>query len=67
MPLTDSASCAGVPVLLPRQCFRWELKPSDPLTLASAAILLAGIALAASYFAARRAAGLDPMLALRDE
>ncbi|HXS97222.1 MAG TPA: hypothetical protein VN736_21645 [Candidatus Limnocylindrales bacterium] len=43
------------------------LKPSDPMTIASAAILLAGIALAASYFPARRAAGLDPMLALRDE
>jgi len=37
------------------------------MTIASAAILLAGIALAASYFPARRAAGLDPMLALRDE
>jgi len=45
----------------------YGLKPYDPVTLAAAALLLAAIALAASYFPARRAAALDPMLALRDE
>jgi len=43
------------------------LKPGDPLTIALAMVLLAGVAAAASYIPARRAAGLDPMSALRDE
>ena len=45
----------------------YGLKPYDPLSLAAASLLLAGIALAASYIPARRAAGLEPMSALRDE
>ena len=43
------------------------LKPYDPVSLLTAAALLAAISLAASYFPARRAAALDPMIALRDE
>jgi ABC-type antimicrobial peptide transport system permease subunit len=43
------------------------LKPYDPVSLFTAAALLAAIALAASYIPARRAAALDPMIALRDE
>jgi len=43
------------------------LKPYDPASLLTAAALLAGISLAASYLPARRAAALDPMIALRDE
>ncbi|MGA2742780.1 MAG: FtsX-like permease family protein [Bryobacteraceae bacterium] len=43
------------------------LKPYDPLTLVGAAVLLAGIATAASFVPARRASNLDPMAALRDE
>jgi putative ABC transport system permease protein len=43
------------------------LKPRDPFTLALAALILAGIGLAASFMPARRASRLDPMTALRYE
>ena len=43
------------------------LKPYDPLTLALAAVLLALVALAASYLPALRASRLNPTEALREE
>lgn len=43
------------------------LKASDPLTLVLAVIILVTIGLTASFVPARRAARLDPMVALRDE
>jgi ABC-type antimicrobial peptide transport system permease subunit len=43
------------------------LTPHDPTTLAVAAAALALAAVGASYLPARRAARLDPMLALREE
>jgi ABC-type antimicrobial peptide transport system permease subunit len=43
------------------------LEPSDPSTLAMAIGCLAVVAVAASYLPARRAARLDPMIALREE
>ncbi|HEV1287585.1 MAG TPA: ABC transporter permease [Bryobacteraceae bacterium] len=43
------------------------LKPYDPATLAFAVAALALVAIVASYIPARRAAGVDPMVALREE
>ena len=43
------------------------LAPTDPVTIVQAAALLAGIAAAAAWFPARRAARVDPLTALRNE
>ena len=45
----------------------YGVTPTDPVTLASVFVLLAGASLLASYLPARRAASTDPMVVLRTE
>jgi ABC-type antimicrobial peptide transport system permease subunit len=45
----------------------YGLKPHDPVTLTIAVVALSAVAAGASFLPALRAAGLDPMVALREE
>ncbi len=45
----------------------YQVSPRDPELLAAAALLLGGVGLAASFLPARRAVGMNPLDALRDE
>jgi predicted permease len=49
------------------QTLLFDIKPTDPLTFGTLTILLAGVALLASFIPARRASRIDPLLALRHE
>jgi putative ABC transport system permease protein len=43
-----------------------EVSPTDPLTFSLVAVILAAVALLGSWLPARRAAAVDPVIALRD-
>ncbi len=57
------AGSAGLTRLLAGMLY--EVRPLDPLVLGSVSLLLAAVALLASYLPARRAARIDPISALR--
>ena len=45
----------------------FELAPTDPLTIAQAVVVLVSVAAFAGYLPARRAARVNPLVALQDE
>jgi len=49
------------------QTLLFDTKPTDPLTFGTLTVLLAGVALLASFIPARRASRVDPSVALRHE
>jgi len=59
-----AGACAATRVV---RSLLYDVRPIDPLTFVCVALLLAGVALLASYLPARRAARTDPMAALRCE
>jgi ABC-type antimicrobial peptide transport system permease subunit len=59
------AAAFGLTRLLQTQLF--NVRPSDPATIASVAVFIALVATVACLIPAKRAARVDPMVVLRDE
>jgi putative ABC transport system permease protein len=59
------AGSAGLTRLLTGMLY--DVRPLDPVVLGGVSLLLAAVALLATYFPARRAARIDPIVALRCE
>jgi predicted permease len=69
LALTGIGAGLGAALLLTRflNSMLFGLKPTDPLTLASAALLLLAVAMLAGWTPARRASHIQPVQALRHE
>jgi len=69
--LTGVGLIVGLAVAIPltrlMSALLFGVSPVDPLTYATVSVGLAGVALLACYLPARRAAGVDPAVALRGE
>lgn len=69
--LTVMGIALGIPAALwasrALESFLYELKATDPLTYGALAIMLAAVSLSAAWIPSRRAARVDPMVALRYE
>jgi ABC-type antimicrobial peptide transport system permease subunit len=72
--LAGTGAALGIPVafactrlLTSLSAMLFGLRPTDPVTIGAATILLISLAGVAGYFPARRAAHLDPVIALRNE
>jgi putative ABC transport system permease protein len=69
--LAGAGMAAGVPLALAAgvalRAFLFGVSPADFTTLGSACVVLVAVAAAAAYVPARRAAAVDPVVALKDE
>jgi putative ABC transport system permease protein len=45
----------------------FNVRPTEPTVYAAVSVVLIGVAVLASYLPARRAARIDPLIALREE
>ena len=63
--LVGGLAALGMSRLLSQMLF--EVRPTDPLTYMAIAIVLGSTAALAAWWPARRAASVDPMVALRAE
>ena len=63
--VTGLLGAAGVSRVLSSQLY--GVSPLDPISFGLAALVLVGVALLANYIPARRAAKVDPVIALRYE
>jgi ABC-type antimicrobial peptide transport system permease subunit len=59
--------CAALVLTRLVKSMLYGIQPWDPITLAGGVLILMAVALAASWIPARRAAGVQPMEALRHE
>lgn len=59
----------GIALTLARvmSAFLFGVSPMDPITYGAVSVVLAGMTLVATYLPARRASGVDPIIALRAE
>jgi ABC-type antimicrobial peptide transport system permease subunit len=69
--LAAAGIAVGIPVVLWSaryvKSMLYGVAPTDPWTIAMAAVIMVAVTTVAGYLPARRAAGIDPMVALRQD